>query len=47
MIDFSICNKFLKKEVYLKALNLLNKYYLSLFITYYEDRILILYKQFS
>ena len=37
VIDLYITNKFIKKEVYIKSLNLLNNYYLNLYMTYKED----------
>ncbi len=44
--DFSLCNKFMKKEVYIKTINFINNFYLNLYIIIYEDQILnfILYK---
>ena len=46
IIDSFINNKFIKKEVYLKSLNLLNKSYLNMYIICYEDQIMnyIIYK---
>ena len=41
IIDYHICNKFTKKEVYIKALNTLKKYYLNIYIKYSEDFLLI------
>lgn len=35
--DFYIYNKIIKKEVFIKALNILNKHYLNLYMTFYED----------
>ena len=45
LIDFTICNKFIKREVFIKALNSLNNY-LNMYITYSEDTIInyILYR---
>ena len=45
-IDIYINNKFIKREVYIKALNLLKKYYLNMYIISNEDQLLIflLYK---
>ena len=40
MIDYSINNKFIKKGVYIKALNLLNNFYLNIYMTYMEDQIM-------
>ena len=39
-------NKFIKREVYIKSLNILTKYYLNMYIIYMEDRIInfIIYK---
>ena len=42
-IDFFINNKFIKREVYIKALNLLKKYCLKLYIIYFEDQLLIFF----
>ena len=46
LIDFTICNKFIKREVFIKALNSLNNFYLKIYITYSEDTIInfILYR---
>ena len=41
IIDHNINNKFIKKEIYIKALNNLKKYYLNLFINYSEDFLFI------
>ena len=38
IIDFAINNKFIKKEVYIKALNSLNHFYLNMYMTYLEDQ---------
>ena len=40
IIDFAINNKFIKKEVYIKALNSLNHFYLNMYMTYMEDQIM-------
>lgn len=40
VIDFAINNKFIKKEVYIKALNSLNHFYLNMYMTYMEDQIM-------
>ena len=44
--DYYIHNKFVKKELYIKALNSLNKVYLNTYITLWEDTIIsyILYR---
>lgn len=42
-IDLFINNKFIKREVYVKALNLLKKYYLKLYIVMNEDQLLIFF----
>ena len=44
--DYYIHNKFVKKELYIKALNSLNKVYLNAYITLWEDTIIsyILYR---
>ena len=39
-IDFNVSNKFVKREVLIKALNLLSKEYLNMYITSFEDGIL-------
>ena len=39
-IDFSICNKFLKKEVYIRGLNIIRSFYLNKYIIYFEDQII-------
>ena len=39
-IDCYIHNKFVKKEVYLKAINSLNKFYLSIYMTFMEDSLI-------
>ena len=38
--DFSLCNKFMKKEVYIKTINFINNFYLNLYIITFEDQIL-------
>ena len=38
--DFFIVNKFVKKEVLIRAINCLNKYYLSIYMTFFEDGLL-------
>ena len=40
IIDFAINNKFIKKEVYIKALNSLNHFYLNMYMTFMEDQIM-------
>ena len=42
-IDVMINNKFIKREVYIKALNLLEKFYLKLYIIIYEDQLLVFF----
>ena len=46
IIDYYIHNKFIKKELYIRALNSLNKIYLNMYITLWEDTIIsyILYR---
>ena len=39
-IDINIYNKFIKKEVYLKSLNILNNFYLNMYMTYMEDSLM-------
>ena len=39
-IDFNVSNKFVKREVLIKVLNMLSKEYLNMYITSYEDGIL-------
>ena len=36
-IDFFVSNKFVKRVSFIRALNCLNKYYLKLYMVYYED----------
>jgi glycosyltransferase involved in cell wall biosynthesis len=45
-IDFNVCNKFIKRLAYIRALNLMNKYYLNQYMTNFEDGIMnyILYR---
>ena len=40
IIDFYIYNKIIKKEVFIKALNALDKYYLNIYMIFYEDSLL-------
>ena len=44
--DFNIYNKMIKKEIYIKSLNSLNRFYLKIYMTYFEDQLmnLILYR---
>ena len=44
--DFSLCNKFIKKDIYIISLNSFNKFYFNMYITFMEDRIMnyILYR---
>ena len=46
IIDYYIHNKFIKKELFIKAINSLNKLYLNIYITLWEDTIIsyILYR---
>ena len=46
LIDFTVCNKFIRKDAFIKALNILNNYYLNMYITYSEDTLInyILYR---
>ena len=39
LIDFNINNKFIKKEIYIKALNSLNYYYSLIYLLYFFIRI--------
>ena len=39
-IDFNVSNKFVKRDILIKALNMLPKEYLNMYITSYEDGIL-------
>ena len=45
-LDFSVCNKFIKKEIYIKTLNSINSFYLNQYLISGEDQILnfMLYK---
>ena len=45
-IDFNISNKFIKRTAFIRALNSMNNYYLSLYMTYAEDTLMnyILYR---
>jgi glycosyltransferase involved in cell wall biosynthesis len=38
--DFNIYNKFIKKDIYIISLNSLNKFYLRMYMTFYEDQII-------
>ena len=40
MIDYHITNKFIKKHIYIKALNSLNIFYLNIYMTRMEDQIM-------
>ena len=40
MVDYSINNKFIKKEVYIKTLNALSDYFLNIYMIYMEDQVL-------
>ena len=40
IIDCYVTNKFIKKQVYIKALNALNNFYLNMFIIFMEDSIM-------
>ena len=40
MTDYYITNKFIKKQIYLKALNSLNMFYFNMYMTYMEDQIM-------
>jgi glycosyltransferase involved in cell wall biosynthesis len=40
IIDFFINNKFIKRELYIKSLNILNKSYLNMYILCFEDQII-------
>jgi hypothetical protein len=46
IIDYYIHNKFIKKEVFIKAIQSLNKFYFNMYITLWEDTIIsfILYR---
>jgi hypothetical protein len=45
-VDYYINNKMIKKELFIKALNSLNHFYLNIYMTLYEDQLMlfILYK---
>ena len=45
-IDYGLSNKFIKREVYIRALNSLNNYYLNIYMTFLEDGLMnyILYR---
>jgi hypothetical protein len=45
-IDFNINNKMIKKDLFIKALNSLNNFYLNIYMTFLEDQLMIfiLYK---
>ena len=45
-IDFNISNKFIKRKAFIRAVNSMNNYYLSLYMTYAEDTLMnyILYR---
>ena len=40
MVDYHITNKFIKKKIYIKALNSLNVFYLNMYMTSMEDQII-------
>ena len=40
IIDFGLCNKFFKREVYIKAINLLKKAYFNKYLLYSEDSLI-------
>ena len=46
IIDYYIHNKFIQKEIYMKAINSLNNFYFNMYITLWEDTIIsyILYR---
>lgn len=46
MVDYFVYNKFILKEVYIKALNSLNKFYSNMYMIYMEDQVMnyILYR---
>ena len=39
-IDYHICNKFINKDVYIRALNFINSHYLFMYIIYRDDSII-------
>jgi hypothetical protein len=45
-IDFNVSNKFIKREAFVRALNVLNKFYFNIYMTIYEDGLMnyILYR---
>ena len=45
-VDFGIKNKMIEKKLYIKVLNLLNNFYLNIYMTYLEDQLMnfVLYK---
>ena len=47
LLDLNLWNKFIKREIYIKALNKINQFYLNENMIYYEDALInyILYKQ--
>ena len=40
LVDYFLTNKIIKKEVYIKSLNLLNNYYLNLYMIFMEDSLI-------
>ena len=46
MVDYYVYNKFILKDVYIKALNSLNKFYSNMYMIYMEDQVMnyILYR---
>ena len=40
LTDYYITNKFIEREIYLKALNIMNIVYLNSYITFYEDQMI-------
>ena len=40
LIDFNVSNKFVKRASFIKALNYLNKYYLKIYMIFFEDGLL-------
>ena len=40
IIDYHITNKFIKKNIYIKSLNLLNNFFFNIHMTYMEDQIM-------
>jgi hypothetical protein len=45
-VDYGIKNKMIKKKLFIKVLNLLNNFYLNIYMTYLEDQLMnfVLYK---